>query len=69
MNVLNTAHKEPLKTAGFEHRYTCSFSLCSFQSPTPFTTCENLGYYMLIKMSEIVKKNTDQEMIFLFEQD
>lgn len=24
---------------------------------------------MLIKMSEMLKKNTDQEMIFLFEKD
>ena len=66
MNVLNTAHKKPLKTAGFEHRYTCSFSLYSFQSPTPFTTCENLGYYMLIKMSEIVKKIQIRKLLLLF---
>lgn len=35
----------------------------------PFVRCEKPGHSMLIKMSEMLKKNTDQEMIFLFEKD
>lgn len=69
INVLNIAHEKPLKTAVFCPQVYLQFFTAFFHSPVPFARCEKLGYYMLIKMSEIFLKNTDQEMIFLFEQD
>lgn len=38
-------------------------------SPIPLARGEKLGHYMLIKMSEILKKKYRQETIVLFEQD
>lgn len=52
------------------HRCVCSFFTVFLHSPKPFARCKKQGHYMLIKMSEVLKKkNTDQEMIFLFEKD
>lgn len=38
------------------HRCVCSFFTVFLHSPKPFARCKKQGHYMLIKMSEVLKK-------------
>lgn len=65
MNMLNIAHKKPLKTAMFCTQVHLQFFTVFFHSPTPFARREKLGHYMLIKMYEILKKYSPGNDIFI----